>query len=67
MTRQLALLLLLTVPVFAQERRQPFPDDFKSSSCASVAPVCISIAQSRAYVLAEPTMIRRYEIMTISE
>jgi hypothetical protein len=51
MHRTLAILLVFAAPLLAQPR-QPFPDDFKPSPCASAAPVCKTFKQSQFHAVA---------------
>jgi hypothetical protein len=46
MSRLLAIVLLLAGSALAQSR-PPYPDDYKPSPCASVAPVCKTFRQSQ--------------------
>ena len=46
MLRTLAILLVLATPALAQPR-QPFPDDYKASPCASAANACKTFRQSQ--------------------
>jgi hypothetical protein len=46
MSRLLAIFLLLAPAALAQTR-QPYPDDYKTSPCASAAPVCQTFRQSQ--------------------
>ena len=55
---RILLLLLLVVPALAQSR-QPFPDDYEPSPCASAAPVCKTFRQSQ---FAEIAAIRGFDI-----
>jgi len=58
MPRILAVLLLLAAPALAQSR-QPYPDDYEPSPCASVAPVCKTFRQSQ---FADIAAIRGWDI-----
>lgn len=54
----LALLLVLATPALAQSR-QPFPDDYQASPCASAAPVCKTFRQSQ---FADVAALRGFDI-----
>lgn len=58
MSRILTILLVLGLPALAQSR-QPFPDDYEPSACATAAPVCKTFRQSQ---FAEIAAIRGFDI-----
>ncbi|MCI0479423.1 hypothetical protein L0Y59_02660 [Candidatus Uhrbacteria bacterium] len=58
MPRTLAILLVLAFPALAQSR-QPFPDDYEPSPCASAAPVCKTFRQSQ---FADIAALRGFDI-----
>lgn len=58
MSRLLAICLLLATPALAQTR-QPYPDDYTPSPCASAAPVCQTFRQSQ---FANIAALRGYDI-----
>ncbi len=58
MSRTLAILLILAGPALAQSR-QPYPDDYEPSRCATAAPVCKTFTQSQ---FADIAAIRGFDI-----